>query len=225
MKKMQILRLMMGLMLAGSGMYEVNGQELKQQGMSVEDIVPQGWLHYEVTGDLNMDGLADLNIMATPNFKERIVKRDDGYERNCNQPVFAVYFATPDGKLKQWKQYGKLLPANDIDNEFCTWNIDFEITDRGALHIGIHPDCSQGSWFRNSTRYTYRYQNGDFYLIGQEKTSVQRNTGLVEVVSENYLTWKRQVKKSNFSEDTPPREKWSRLPKKPLEKLGARKLE
>ena len=202
----------------------MQAQSLKLQGTSVDDIVPQGWSHYEVTGDLNKDGMADLVLMAQPNFKEKIMKRDDGYERNCNQPVFAVYFATADGKLKQWKQYGELLPADDPENEFCSWNFTFDITERGVLNITLQPECSAGSYFTHIDRYSYRFQNGDFYLIGKEEEDIQRNTGNVTVNSENYLTWKRQVKKSNFSEDTPPTERWTRLTKKPLEKLGARQL-
>lgn len=193
-------------------------------GTDVDDIVPQGWHHYEVSGDLNKDGRADLVVIATPNYEELIVKRDDGYERNCNQPVLAVYLATADGMLKQWKQYGEVLPANDIDNEFCSWDTSLEVTERGALIITVQPDCSAGSYFTHIDRYTYRFQNGDFHLIGMENEDIQRNTGDVTVNSENYLTWKRQVKKSNFSEDTPPVEKWTRLTKKPLEKLGARRL-
>ena len=212
--------LLLSVCIAGG----MQAQSLKLLGTSVDDIVPQGWSHYEVTGDLNKDGLADLTVMVTPNFKERIVTRDDGYERNCNHPVFAVYFATADGKLKQWKQYGEVLPANDIDNEFCSWNFTFDITERGVLNISVQPECSAGSYFTSIDRYSYRFQNGDFYLIGKENEEIQRNTGKVTVNSENYLTWKRQVKKSNFSEDTPPTEKWTRLTKKPLEKLGARKL-
>ena len=212
--------LLLSVCMAGG----MQAQSLKQLGTSVDDIVPQGWSHYEVTGDLNKDGQPDLAVMATPNFKERIVTRDDGYERNCNQPVFAVYFATADGKLKQWKQYGEVLPADDIDNEFCSWNVNLDITERSVLNISVQPECSAGSYFTNIDRYSYRFQNGDFYLIGMENEDIQRNTGNVTVNSENYLTWKRQVKKSNFSEDTPPTEKWTRLTKKPLEKLGARKL-
>ena len=212
------------LFLSACVFCNLQAQSLKQQGTSVDDIVPQGWSHYETTGDLNKDGLADLVIMATPNFKERIVKRDDGYERNCNQPVFAIYLATADGHLKLWQQYGELLPADDIDNEFCSWNFTFDITERGALNITVQPECSAGSYFTHIDRYTYRLQNGDFHLIGLESEDVQRNTGDVTVVSENYLTWKRQVKKSNFSDDTPPTEKWTHLSKKPLERLGSRQL-
>ena len=179
-----------------------NGQGLKQEGTGVEELVPQGWSHYEVMGDMNKDGIADMALMA-----------------NSDQPVFAIYFGTADGKLKLWKEYSKLLPVSE--SEDCTNNFTFEISSRGALTITIQPECSQGSYTTEISRYTYRYQNGDFFLIGKENESIQRNTGEAELVSENYLTWKRQVKKSNVFSDKPGVEKWTRLSRKPLEKLGA----
>ena len=38
----------------------MNAQDLKQQGTSVEQIVPEGWEHEEAQGDLNKDGIKDL---------------------------------------------------------------------------------------------------------------------------------------------------------------------
>ena len=137
---------------------------------------------------------------------------------NLNQPVFAIYFGTADGKLKLWKEYDRLLPANE--NEDCTNDFTFEISSRGVLTISIQPECTQGSYTSTISRYCYRYQNGNFFLIGKEEESVQRNTGKAELVSENYLTWKRQVKKWNVFSDKPGVEKWTRLTRKQLEKLG-----
>ena len=179
----------------------VDGQSLKQQGTGVEELVPQGWSHYEVMGDMNKDGIADMALIA-----------------NHNQRLFAIYFGTADGKLKLWKEYARLLPVGE--GEDCTNNIILDINSRGALTISIEPECSQGSYTTEISRYTYRFQNGDFYLIGKENESVQRNTGEAELVSENYLTWKRQVKKTNVFSEKPGVEKWTRLTRKPLEKLG-----
>ena len=181
-------------------------QSLKQQGTSVEDIVPQGWTHSEAKGDLNKDGIADVAIMA---------KAD-------SLPILAVYFGTADGRLKLWRQYADVLPADE--GELCSYDILLEITDRNVLRITTQLFCSAGSWSNSTNNYSYRFQNGDFYLIGKEVEEARRNTGEVTVVSENYLTWKRQIQKSNFTNDDPPIEKWSRLQKKPLEKLGARHL-
>ncbi len=217
-QKLFILSLLFALQTTG-----VQGQSLKHQGASLEELVPQGWSHYETTGDMNKDGIADVAVMSKPNFKEKIVTRDDGYEYNFNQPVFAIYFGTSDGQLKLWKEYGNLLPADE--NTDCTNNISFEVTNRGVLNISMQIECTQGSYFTSINRYSYRFQNGDFFLIGKENEGIQRNTGEVELVSENYLTWKRQVKKSNFSDNRTPVEKWTRLSKKPLEKLGEHLLE
>jgi hypothetical protein len=201
----------------------MEAQSLKQQGTGADDIVPQGWSHSEAMGDLNKDGIADLAVMATPNFKEKMKIRDDGYEYNFNQPILAIYFGTAGGQLRLWKQYDEVLPANE--DEFCSYDISMEITSRGVLNFSVQLWCSMGSYGTSTNRYSYRFQDGDFFLIGKEEESAQRNTGEVEVNSENYLTWKRQVRKSNFTKKAPPREKWSRLKKRALEKLGERMLE
>ena len=107
-QKLFILSLLFALQTTG-----VQGQSLKHQGASLEELVPQGWSHYETTGDMNKDGIVDVAVMSKPNFKEKIVTRDDGYEYNFNQPVFAIYFGTSDGQLKLWKEYGNLLPADE----------------------------------------------------------------------------------------------------------------
>ena len=176
----------------------LQAQSLKQQGTSVEDLVPQDWTHDEVAGDLNKDGIADLVVNT--------------------KGILAIYFGNADGMLTLWRQYDQVLPVDE--NENCTHEITLEVTDRGVLKISTNLSCSAGGWGTYIDRYFYRYQNGDFFLIGKEEVEIRRNTGEVKTVSDNYLTWKRQVKTENFSDSTPPREKWSRIAKKPLEKLG-----
>lgn len=211
------------IFLTACALVGVQAQQLKQQGTGVDDLVPEGWTHEEVQGDLNKDGKADLVLIAIPNFTENMKTRDDGYVYNFNQPVLAVYFATDNGELNMWRQYGEILPADEDEN--CHHNNELSITERGVLVINCYPECSGGSYFSNKSNYSYRFQNGDFYLIGKEEEEVQRNTGNCKLVSQNYLTWKQQVKKWNFAEDDPGTEKWTRLKKKPLEKLGDRNLE
>ncbi|MBR5672767.1 MAG: FG-GAP repeat protein [Muribaculaceae bacterium] len=203
--------------------FHVQAQSLAQQGTSLEDIVPAGWLHHEATGDLNKDGIADLVVVATPDFQENLKTRDDGYVYNFNQPVLAIYFGTQQGQQRLWKQYGNVIPANESEN--CSHEVSLEITSRGTLRITIGLFCSAGSYGTSTDTYTYRYQDGDFFLIGMDREEMMRNTGECTTVSENYLAWKRQVTKSNAFDDTAPdNEKWSRLKKSPLEKLGAREL-
>lgn len=197
--------------------------ELKRQGTSVEDIVPTGWLHKESQGDLNKDGIADLVVIAIPDYEENLKRRDDGYVYNFNQPILAIYFGNAQGLFSQWRQYDNVIPADD--NEYCSHDIALTVTERGTLRIAVGVWCSAGSYGTSTDTYTYRYQNGDFYLIGKDSEEMQRNTGENIVTSENYLTWKRQVVKSNvFDETIPTTEKWTKLRKQSLEKLGAREL-
>ena len=199
----------------------MQAQSLKKQGASVEQIVPEGWEHKEATGDLNKDGIKDLVVLAKPNFKEKMKTRDDGYEYNFNPYILAIYFGQTDGNHQQWKQYEELFPADD---EWISVDVDIEVTERGTLNISTGTFASGGSYGTNQTKYTYRFQNGDFYLIGRESTDMMRNTGEMTTISENYLTWKRQTIKDNAFEEGMKKETWSKLTKKPLEKLGENEL-
>ena len=198
----------------------VRAQELQKQGRGVEDLVPKGWEHTEATGDLNKDGIADLVVVATPDFKANTKTRDDGFVYNFNQPLLAVYFGTAGGKMQLWRQYDQVIPARP--DEYVSIDTNLTITEKGVLRISLETFASMGGWGTEHSNFSYRYQDGDFYLIGKENQSMSRNTGEMETTSENYLTWRRQVVKENVFEDSnvPKTEKWSKLPKKPLEKLG-----
>ena len=82
------------MLLAVSALVTVaDAQSLQSSGRSSKEIVPQGWGVQEEAGDLNKDGIADLVIIATPNFRENIqVREGDGYEYDYNQPILAIYW-------------------------------------------------------------------------------------------------------------------------------------
>ena len=202
----------------------VRAQELQKQGRGVDDLVPEGWVHTEATGDLNKDGIADLVVVATPDFKENTKTRDDGFVYNFNQPLLAVYFGTAGGKMQLWRQYDQVIPARP--DEYVSIDTNLTITEKGVLRISLETFASMGGWGTEHSNFSYRYQDGDFYLIGKENQSMSRNTGEMETTSENYLTWRRQVVKENVFEDSnvPKTEKWTKLPRKLLKKLGEQNL-
>ena len=105
----------------------VRAQELQKQGRGVDDLVPEGWVHTEATGDLNKDGIADLVVVATPDFKENTKTRDDGFVYNFNQPLLAVYFGTAEGKLQLWRQYDQVIPARP--DEYVSIDASLTITE------------------------------------------------------------------------------------------------
>ena len=182
----------------------VSAQQLAKSGRSLGNIVPQGLDCLKAEGDLNKDGRSDLVVYA--------------------QPVLAIYFATPTGGYELWKQYDNVLPVDEEGDDLML-DITLSITDRGALKMEIGSFASAGSSYVSNNNYTYRFQQGDFYKIGEEQHSMSRMTGDDVTVSYNYLTHKCQRIKGNaFDETVKPKETWTKIPNKPLKKLGEEAL-
>lgn len=174
-------------------------------------------------GDLNMDGIKDVVVVATPRIAENMTTRDDGYEYNFNSPVMGIYFGTKDGKMSLFKEYENTIPGTE--DEFCFIDLEMNISDQGVLSLRIETFYSAGSTNTDYNTFRYRYQDGDFYLIGADTGALSRYSGESETISINYLTHKKQIIVENvFDESVEPKETWEAIPEEPLEKLGARVL-
>lgn len=177
-----------------------------------------------IKGDLNKDGFEDKVVVSYPRDPEKISVREDGYEYDFNRPILRIYFGDANGKYKLFKQYKELLPYSD--NEFLfVEDLTVEVSPKGILSISYGTFASAGSYGVPHLKYVYRFQNGDFFLIGSDQEEFSRSSGKKVVVSENYLSWKKQTITSNeFDENVKPAEKWERIPKKPLSRLGDSEL-
>lgn len=174
-------------------------------------------VHY---GDLNKDGFKDKVVVSFPRDPEKISVRDDGYEYDFNRPVLSIYFGDANGKYKLWKTYKELLPYQQDEFLFIE-NLAVDVSPKGILTISYSTFASAGSYGAPSFNYVYRFQDNDFYLIGKDETEFSRSSGNSVTVSTNYLTCKKQTVTDNmFDESAKPKEKWERIPKQPLERLG-----
>lgn len=174
-------------------------------------------------GDLNQDGLMDVVVVAKPRIADNMMTRDDGYEYNFNSPVMGIYFGTKDGKMSLFKEYENTIPGTE--DEFCFIDLEMNISDQGVLSLRIETFYSAGSTNTDYNTFRYRYQEGDFYLIGADTGALSRYSGESETISINYLTHKKQIIVENvFDESVEPKETWEAIPEEPLEKLGARVL-
>ena len=185
-----------------------SAQRLFSKGSTIEDLVPKGWHVTQAQGDLNKDGIADLAMIVIPNDEDQMKVREDSTVSNFNAPILAIYTGTREGGYSLMKIYDDDI-MEALDDEGVSIDRSIEITDRGVLKIFVSYFFSMGSWSVPSATYLFRLQNGDFYLIGKD------------TVSFNYLTRKCQHINYNVMDDSvKPKEKWSNLPKKPLQRLG-----
>ncbi len=196
-----------------------SAQQWKADGASAKDVVPEGWTYTEAKGDLNKDGVEDLVVVAIPNDKKNMVEREDGYVYNFNTPELAIYFGQKAGGYNCWKTYDNVVPPRP--DEFTMLDHSISITPRGVLKISLEQFQSAGGWGNTSSSFLYRYQGNDFYLIGEDQTTMARNTGNAETVSRNYLTHRCQrITYNEFDKSVKPKEKWSKMAKKPLKRMG-----
>ncbi|MBQ7165669.1 MAG: hypothetical protein IJR93_01810, partial [Treponema sp.] len=116
-------------------------------------------------------------------------------------------------------------PGNDAENEDCFHENQLSVNDEGDLCITVSEFYSEGSSDSPSFEYVFRWQDGDFFLIGKNYGSFSRYSGEAMDVSENYLTHKRRTVTYNmFDEDVPEEETWTELFDAPLQKLGTELL-
>lgn len=194
-----------------------SAQGFNQKGHTTEDLFPKGWKYDAYYGDLNQDGSKDVVIMALPENRKWTEVTEYGDTIKYSQPLLAIYFGRNDDYYHLWETYEETLPVSD---NYTEHDISIEITDRGVLRINITTFHHAGGWGNGDDSFVFRFQDGDFFMIGMDQHVVARNTGREEIISENYITHKRQQIIDNvFDEDFKRVEKWTRIPDKPLRSL------
>lgn len=191
---------------------------LQKSGRISRELVPSDWENVSIAeGDLNKDGKKDLVILGLPTYKENMKTREDGYVYNFNSPVIGIYLRDKDDfKYELFAQSDKIIPA--MDEFMSIEEMSVEIKSNGVLWIKYQDFHSAGTADVNTITCLYRFQDGDFYLIGEESKGFSRYTHATETTSYNYLTNKcvTTIKKE---EGASPKPKTETIEKKPLRKF------
>ena len=193
--------------------------QLAKEGRTIEEVVPNGWDIQSATGDLNKDGIEDFVLIVRPNDPAHIKTRDDGFEYNFNPLFLAVYFGSPSGVYKRFKVWHDTVSGRE--DEYTDITNELSITPKGAIDISVSSWSSMGIAATGGSTYRYRFQSGDFYLIGEESSWLNRMTGEGESTSINYLTGQKEITTGNMIEEKDLKTKKVKIKKEPLRLLGS----
>lgn len=182
--------------------------------------VPRDWLlEIEKEGDLNRDGAPDLLLVLRMNDPKNVVK-DEYRELDTNPRMLVVAFAD-----QAKKAYSLALADHTLITRHTNPNMDPPFDEgaaivNGTLQISLGLFMNAGGWHTSNNKFTFRYQDGCFKLIGYDSTVLKRNTGETQSVSINYLTKKAKIGKGSAESDQ-EKVSWKSLSSPKLLCLGA----
>ena len=217
------LLLVMGLFFASNSnpiaAQKQKKPQLAKEGRTIGEVVPNGWDIQSATGDLNKDGIEDFVLIVRPNDPAHIKTRDDGFEYNFNPLFLAVYFGSPSGVYKRFKVWHDTVRGRE--DEYTDITNELSITPKGAIDIRVSYCSNIRTDETGATTYRYRFQSGDFYLIGEESTWGNRLAAEWERISINYLSGQKEVTSGDLITRRNLKTKQVKIKKEPLRLLGS----
>ncbi len=164
-------------------------QDPKEQA----DFLPEGYVVFEkIIGDLNKDGTADCVLLIKGTNKDNIVVNRFEKKVDRNRRGIIILFNENEDYELGVKNYDCFESENEDGGVYYPPELSIEI-DKGNLYVH-YSHGRYGYW-----RYTFRYQNSDFELIGYDAS--HGGAVIDREISINYLTKKKQTK-VNTNEDS-----------------------
>lgn len=186
------------------------------QTNAIEDFIPQGYVLYKkVYGDLNKDNQEDCILVIKGTIKENIVinRFDEMVDRNRRGII--ILFKTKNDYQKITENLSCFYSENEEGGVYYAPQLSFEVK-KGKLFIN-YEHGRYGFW-----KYTFRFQNSKFKLIGYDYT----NGGVITnyKISINFLT-KKKLYRENINQDSNGndeifKETWSKIKIKKLLNLS-----
>lgn len=180
--------------------------------------LPNGYKLYEkVQGDLNGDGLPDYVLVIKGTEKENIVVNRFDEEVDRNRRGIMIYLTTEENTVLATKNLNCFSSENEDGGVYFPPELSVNI-ENGKLYI--HYGYGRyGHW-----KYTFRYQNSNFKLIGYDSSEnygpiINRETSI------NFLTKKKFIRENvnpniEASGDEIFEEKWENIAIEKLYKLS-----
>lgn len=170
-------------------------KSLPEQSKNKTDFpIPTGHKQFEkIEGDLNKDGLNDVVIITKGKEKEKMVINRFEKEVDRNRRGIMIFLSKKNDTYLATNNLSCFSSENEDGGVYYPPQLSIDIED-GKLYVNYHHG-RYGYW-----KYTFRYQNSDFELIGYDSSSnygpiVNRETSI------NFIT-KKKLTKENVNQDT-----------------------
>ncbi len=156
--------------------------------------LPEGYILYEkLQGDLNGDDLPDYVLIIKGTEKENIVVNRFDKEVDRNRRGILIYLTTELGPVLTTKNLNCFSSENEDGGVYFPPELSIDI-EKGKLFVH-YGHGRYGYW-----KYTFRYQNSEFELIGYDSSD---NYGPIinHETSINFLT-KKKLTRENVNQNT-----------------------
>ena len=174
---------------------------IKTKGRHLVDFAPDRWTILDSAyGDLNKDAIKDAAIILQ--YKDSIILVNNEEDTVLTQPrILLILFKNAAGNnFELTEQSNSFILKHDnsaMDDPYQELSIN-----KGVLEIRFHLFYNMGSWYVTNAVYKFRYQKGQFVLIGADNFFFHRATQDYEDYSYNFLTKKRILTKGNENKGT-----------------------
>ncbi|WP_305952608.1 hypothetical protein [Emticicia oligotrophica] len=176
------------------------------------DFLPKGFVLFEmINGDLNKDGIEDCVLIIKGTDKNKIIT--DKYRGQLDQNRRGIIIL-----FKKNNNYELVIKNQDC---FSSENEDGGVYFAPELSVEVkngNLTTSYGHGRYGYWKYIFRYQNGDFELIGYD-ASVNRGPVTQYQISINFLT-KKKLTRDNLNKDEEGDEKYEDNFKDKWEKIN-----
>lgn len=165
---------------------EASFGNLPQQGASLADFVPKGWMvEFQVSGDLNGDGVPDIAAILVEDKPDN--DADDGPKQ-----ALLVLLSTDNNKLALAGVNTKLLQCKGCGGakEF----VDIQIKKNVVV---VSQMSGSRTYTYNTWRFRYDSRLQRFVLIGLDSEDGDNVLGKKTIESSNYLTGLKTIRKGN----------------------------
>lgn len=155
------------------------------QNKNPSDFLPSGYVVFEkVNGDLNKDGIDDCVLLIKGTDKRKIVTDEYRGKPDRNRRGIIILFNKKDHYELAVKNYDCFSSENEDGGVYFPPELSIEIN-KGNLYAH-YGHGRYGFW-----KYTFRFQNSDFELIGYDQSD-NRGPIVNSEASINFLSKKKQ---------------------------------